>query len=122
MADVALDTDGDLLIENGTLVLVEGIEAIKQNIQIRCQFILGEWFLNRLEGIPFFEDVLGTKNRELVVRGVFRRAIETTQGVKRIVSLDLSINGTTRVATVTASIQADTGHVFDVTAQREFVL
>ena len=64
------ESTGDIDLTNGAFSLVSGIDAIRQNIQIRCQFILGEWFLNRLEGIPFFTEILGTRNKELVWRYV----------------------------------------------------
>lgn len=96
MSDIGLTQDGDLLFVNGSLVLVTGGDAIIQNLTIRLQFFLGEWFLDTRLGMPYFQDVL-VKNPNLVlVRGIFRVAITSTPGVKSLEEFEFAFDSPTR--------------------------
>lgn len=100
MADIALDTDGDLLLGDDSLVLAEGDDAIVQQLTIRFKFILGEWFLDRRQGLPLFDEVL-VKNPELSrVRSIFRQTILTTPGIATIEEFTLTLESATRKASM----------------------
>ncbi len=97
MADLKLDTaTHDIEIQNGDLVILDGIEAIRQDLLIRLQFFAGEWFLDARIGMPYYQRVLGQKPNESVVRTLFRQAILATPGVVAINDLDVSYDGATR--------------------------
>ncbi len=73
--------DSDFALDAGSLVVVsDGIDIV-QTIENRFRFFLGEWFLNKLEGIPYYGKVF-VKNPDLgVVRQIFDRVVTTTPGV-----------------------------------------
>jgi len=98
--DLALDTDGDLLIENGDLVLIAGKEAIAQDLNIRLEFFLGEWFLDTRIGVPYFTEVLGQKPRIGLIQSFFRKVILLTPGITDVSNMLLDYTGSTRVLTV----------------------
>lgn len=112
MSDIALDTaTHDILITNHEITLVTGAAAIQQQLRIRMQFFLGEWFLDTREGIPYYRDIL-IKNPSLsIIRDIFRKAIITTPGIVSVDQLDVSVDSKTRTATVSFRATLDTGEV-----------
>ena len=120
MSDIALDTDGDLLIENNSLVLARDDDAIVQQLIIRFKFVLGEWFLDIRLGVPYFGEIL-IKNPDLSrVRGIFRQIIETTPGIKSLESFSLDVEGVTRKATVIFRALKTDGEILDF--NEEFII
>lgn len=100
-ATLALDEDGDLAIP---VRIIRGPEAIIQRINSRFGFFLGEWFLDRRLGVPYYRDVL-VKNPSIpLVTSVFRRVLAGTPGVERVLSFKASLAPATR--TLTASFEA----------------
>lgn len=100
MSDLKLDSSGDLAIENDSVVLVEGVDAVAQDIDIRLKFFLGEWFLDRRLGVPYYEKILGQKPRLAAIKSIFRAAILTTPGVTAVNDLTVEYDGTSRVLNV----------------------
>lgn len=113
---LTLDTDpdnplgGDLNILNGQIHFWDGMDARRQKLGMILRFFKGEWWLNRDEGIPYFESVIG-KQRLAVVRNVFRKALLTCPGAVAIPVLQLNLDGATRELAVTFEILFDDGKV-----------
>jgi hypothetical protein len=96
MSDLQLDDNGDILVTNDALTLVDGDAAIRQHLTIRLRFFLGEWFLDSRLGVPYFGSVL-VKNPNLVlVRGIMRQAILSTPGVASLERFDFTYTNATR--------------------------
>ncbi|MCK6585965.1 MAG: hypothetical protein L6Q76_00110 [Polyangiaceae bacterium] len=88
----------DLDLLEGQLYFVSRVDAVAQHLRQRLQFFRGEWFLNLLEGVPYYESIL-VKNPNLVlVRSIFRRVILTTPGISHLVEFQLVPDGATRTA------------------------
>lgn len=102
MADFKLDTNGDLAIENNSFVLLEGLEAIAQDLRIRLKFFLGEWFLDTRQGMPYFEKIFtdDPKPNLSVVKSIFRKALLLTPGVLNVTDLVINFDGQIRKATL----------------------
>ncbi len=99
--DLKLDpVTGDLAIEDNDLVLIDGTEAVAQDIEIRLRFFLGEWFLDQRLGVPYYEKILGQKPRLTAIAGIFRKAIMTTPGMLSITDFSLDYDGPTRALSV----------------------
>lgn len=94
--DIGLDTNGDLAFEGGDLKLLSGLEALVQSVRIRLSFFKGEWFLDLDAGVPYYQEMLGKKPRVELLRSVFRKAIEETPGIDRVISLSVTFNGAAR--------------------------
>ena len=88
--DLKLDENGDLAIENDDLVLVDGLEAIVQDCEVRLNFFFGEWFLDTRLGVPWFQRILGQKPRLVAVKSIIKKAILTTPGILSIIDFDLN--------------------------------
>ena len=58
-----LDADGeptggsDLVIAAGNLVVVGGLEALRQRVQQRLRFWVHEWFLDYEDGVPYINEI-----------------------------------------------------------------
>ena len=92
MSDIKLNSDGsDIDLSTNSAELVEGVDAIAQHLLIRLRFIKGEFFLNRNDGVPYFEDILKKDPALIVVRAVYRETILETPGVLEILLFDLSV-------------------------------
>lgn len=72
---------GDLLIQNRQLVFFSGTPFYRQKIASRFKMFLGEWFLDKRQGVPYYRDIF-KKDPDLgVVRSVFRKVLIETPGV-----------------------------------------
>jgi len=99
--DLKIDTaTGDLAIENGDLVLLDGPDAIAQHLSTRLRFWKGDWYLDTRIGIPYLEQILIKAPNENVVRAIFRKAILDTPGVEALRSLLFSYDGAIRRLTI----------------------
>jgi hypothetical protein len=81
--------DGDLDLSAGQPYLVEGAAAVAQSLRIRLRFFLGEWFLNTLEGVPYFRDVLIKNPSIRLLTTLFRNVIRDTPGVDSVRAFEL---------------------------------
>lgn len=81
-------TNWDLTISDGKLDQVYGIEEIKQRILVSLWHYWEEYFLNVPAGMPWYELILGSKNKALV-ESLIRRAILDVPGVISIVHCKL---------------------------------
>lgn len=97
MTDLLLDRDThDLVIVNGDLVLVDGIDLIRQRLKQRLLTVKGEWFLDVTIGLPYFAELSQKGITQSRVRSLFIAQIEGTEGVNRVTRLSLDFNSRTR--------------------------
>jgi hypothetical protein len=111
MSDISLTFTGQqptLTVRNGEIVLVTGEEAIEQQLRLRLKFFLGEFFLDELQGIPYYREVF-IKNPNLqLLRSIFTQAILSTPRIASVDSLELSIDGETRTLNLAFVATMDT--------------
>ena len=100
MTDLKLDENGDLAIEDDDLVIIEGIDAIAQDCEVRLKFFQGEWFLDTRLGVPWFQNILGQKPRLIAVKAILKKAILSTPGILSILDFDMDWDGVTRTLSV----------------------
>jgi len=96
--DIQLDTNNDLLIVDGDLVLVDGNrDEVIQELNIRLNFFLGEWFLDVTAGIPYFQTILKKGTSIQTVNGIFIREINAVEEVNDILDFQATFDGESRV-------------------------
>ena len=98
--DLKIDTTGDLVIENGDVVLVSGLAAIGQHVAMRLRSFKGEWFLDQGAGVPYFQEVLQKGTPPSRIRALIRQTILETEGIASVDELELDYDGATRSLTV----------------------
>lgn len=112
MSDLHLTFTGqqpDLTIRNDELLLVEGEEAIEQQLRLRLKFFLGEHFLDERQGIPFYREVFVKNPNTRLLRTLFSDAVRTTPGITSVDKMDVAINAATRTLELSFVATMDTG-------------
>jgi hypothetical protein len=119
-AELEIDTaTGDIVIPPRIL---KGAAAIAQRLRTRLRFFKGEWFLDKRQGMPYYEQVL-VKNPDLtLVRSLFRRAILETPGVLAISRMNTSFNHKIRTFTISPLEIVVTGGLIFRAQPNEFVI
>ena len=105
--DLKLNTDHDIAIEEGDLVLVAGPDESAQSILIRLYAYFGEWFLDTSLGTPHYEKILGKPFRLDNQAAVYRRRVLQTEGVVSIGNV--SFSRTNRVLSFNANAILEDG-------------
>ena len=85
-------TTNELDITTGDFKLLERPDSIAQQIKIRLNFFLGEWFLDRRQGMPYVERILVKNPSSAAVKAIFRRAILTVPGVIDVTEIDFTVD------------------------------
>jgi hypothetical protein len=96
VTDIALDDNGDWLIQNGDLQLIGDDPGIIQSVTIALKFALGEWFLNLAAGVPYYQNVFVKNPDPNLLKSIFTDTILAVPGITAMVSLDLTIDPSTR--------------------------
>jgi hypothetical protein len=108
MTTFALDSNNDLYFDNNRLVVISGSntdEEIQQRLKMRLKFFEDEWFLNSDHGIPYFEDILGTKNVDLnIIESILREQILDVEGVREIIESSIDYDENERQVQYTINI------------------
>lgn len=111
MVDIKLNGNHDITFEDDELVLVEGKEAIAQDVLVRLQFFQGEWKLDIRIGVPYFQKILGAKPRLTLVRSIIRDAILSTPDIESVNDLIVNFTLSTRVLSVSFTAETADGVV-----------
>lgn len=99
MIDIKLDSiTHDIVLQDGDIVLIDGIDSIKQGLTIRLAILIGEWFLDNRIGLI---DVRSDKpdHDDLVIR--CREEILKEDGVTSLEEFEGNFNTRTRVSYIT---------------------
>lgn len=101
MDDLALDpSNGDLIIVDFDLAIVSSTDQIAQNLAIRLRFIQGEWYLNILDGIPYYQYFFIKNPNQIQIETFLKDEISNTNGVVEITSFSSDFDGLSRKFTV----------------------
>lgn len=96
MSDLAITDDGDIAIKDYDFYLVTGIKAIRQQLLIRFNFFLAEWFLDIDFGIPYYQDIFVKSPNWIAVNSIFKNTILTTPNVISLKTYNLSFDASIR--------------------------
>ena len=110
--DLAMNVQtGDLVVQNGDLMIVSNGERVAQQVLITLREWLGEWFLKTSDGVPYLEYILDKNPNEAHVRQILTEAIENVEGVKKVTELEFVFNRILRTLTVSYEIATDYGFI-----------
>lgn len=114
---------GDLALVNHTLVWVTGPAYTRQRLAARLKSFLGEWFLDRRRGIPYYRHVFVRNPNLDVVRRIFTQVITRCPGVLALTSLELDYNPSARTLGVSFRATVEGGETIIVSpGDPDFVL
>jgi hypothetical protein len=110
--DLAMNVQtGDLVVQNGDLMIVSNGERVAQQVLITLREWLGEWFLKTSDGVPYLEYILVKNPNEAHVRQILSEAIQSVEGVKGVTELEFAFNRILRTLTVSYEIATDYGFI-----------
>jgi hypothetical protein len=124
LGDLYLDNSGQLEWV-GTDIADSESYSLMILQRIRCNLLLvrGEWYLDQRIGTPWREQIWVKGTTTSTIRQVIRDAVIATPGVESISSLDVSLDNTSRTATITLTVVADTGTIVSTDIlDRPFIL
>lgn len=104
--DLALDTKGDLFFSSDGDVVVT--DSLRQAIQIKLRWALGEWMYNTELGIPYFEKFLIKKPDTQEIANIIRSALMEFSEVQNVESCIVDFNEAERKCTVRFVVKTDT--------------
>lgn len=127
MAVIRIIPAGDLALENGTLVLLgktdkTRVQYIRQKIAARFKFFLGEWFLDKREGIPYYRDVFVKNPNRPLIRSLFLRVLKTTPGVLSVATFQLDYDPSKRELSAAFEAVVDGGELSVSAGDADFLV
>lgn len=112
MIDMALDPKtGDLLLVEAGAQLVQDVDQIAQNLAIRLRFIRGEWYLNILAGVPYYEYFFIKDPNQIQIESFLKDEIANTRGVEQITFFSSDYRAQNRQFSVKFSCQTVSGEI-----------
>ena len=110
--DLAMNVQtGDLVVQNGDLMIVSNGERVAQQVLITLREWLGGGVLKTSDGVPYLEYILVKNPNEAHVRQILTEAIENVEGVKKVTELEFVFNRILRTLTVSYEIATDYGFI-----------
>jgi len=92
MRDFALTDSFDIDVSGEDLFFVYDIDQLAQNLKIRLQTFLAEWYLNIEIGVPYFQEIFKKNPNEIIVTNYIKKVIKETEGILNILSFSFSYN------------------------------
>ncbi|MBO0571848.1 hypothetical protein FDF50_08325 [Clostridium botulinum] len=89
-----LDENGDYSFGKGQQNITYGTYAVSQAVKTRLLLLKEEWWENKEEGLPLFQDILGNSasmDNKIIVDNIIKERISKTQGVVSIKKFESKI-------------------------------
>lgn len=107
---------GDLMIRDGQLVMVEGRDAIAQDLSVCLRWFKDEWFLDRRLGLPWFQRILGHEEGAAIAEVVLRHACLQRPGISTVERCVVTVDTEARDLLVDLAVRSIDGDVIEVPA------
>lgn len=108
----------DILLTDGDLELIYDGEETAQAAKIAILFIRGDWFLNLLEGLPWFTEMFSTQVAYSRKRDLIKSAILETTGVIQLVQFTFDKDNTNRKVDISFTVKTE----FDTIQNGQLIL
>lgn len=94
------------LQENNQVILCPDIQSLtRQRVAINLKMIQGEWFANRLYGVPYLTSITG-KNTKNLTDSILKRTIRDTDGITSLDSYSSTLEGRTLKVVYSATTES----------------
>ncbi len=102
---------GDFDISSGKLELIDGIQEVLQLIRSNLRTFQGEEPLNTSLGVPYFQQIMQKNTPIQISSAILKQVVLDTDGVKEVLDFQLTLDKSTRKASVTFTAITDGGKV-----------
>lgn len=107
--------------------ILTGFESNEQRVECRLLVILGEWFLDLDDGVPWFQPdgsgtrpIMGGRANMPYAEAVMKRRVMGTDGIEEILRFDMRLDASTRALTATVTVRDTDGNVITVSISAPF--
>lgn len=104
--DFKVDSDGDIVIENGDFVFVTGIAAVAQDIQCELRRWFNEDAYDRAGGVPYREVIFQPSTSVQSILFILEEKIRARDGVTDVLSLNATVDRAARTIAITGRVRA----------------
>ena len=110
MSDIYQDpTTKELALVNNDLSIVDGVKAIRQDLEQTLKFFYGEWFLDTTQGIPYYQLIL-VKDPDLnTIQALIQNAICAVNGVMELTHFEFNYDNPSRQLSIAFSVRTTDG-------------
>jgi len=97
--------NNDMFLDNkGNIAIVDNAESLRLRVQQRLDTFLGEWFLNRNVGVPYFQIIFNNPEETAVITNIINSEILKEDEIIRLDNVNATFDGNTETYTYNASI------------------
>lgn len=112
--DILLSSNGDLAIIDFDLKLTDETSVVAQRVKRALLLFKGEYFLDGNLGMPYYNDILGTKNSIDTIQAIFINAIREVRGVADVKEFNIAFDNEVRTLTINMTIKDTLDNEIDV--------
>jgi len=109
--NLATDSTGDLLEEKGQLSQVTGIDAIAQGIASDLKTFLGEYWLDKSIGVPYYGVVFKKSTDLSLIKTLLKNEIQKREDVIEVTKFSFVYLNDQRKAVIVFSAKATLGQI-----------
>lgn len=105
-----LDENGDYTFGGNKNSYIKNAAAVEQAVVTRLRQLIYEWWENLEDGLPLWQQILGSRDKAQVEK-IIRERIARTKYVKTILSFKADWDNEKRHLTIRASIDTEFGQI-----------
>ena len=95
---------GDLELHRNDLVIIDGLESLRQRVVQRLGLIQGEWFLATDQGIPYIQEIYQRPFNLGLSTTILADAIRSVEGVTDVSDIRSTVDPDTRRLSFRATV------------------
>lgn len=103
--DILLTGGGDLAIIDFDLKLTDETNVVAQRVKRALLLFKGEYFLDTDLGMPYYDDILGTKNSIDTLQAIFVNAIREVRGVADVKEFNMAFDNEKRTLSINMTLK-----------------
>lgn len=113
MTTFKIDSNGNVDVSKKALVIIDGLDALKEHIQQKYSMFLTEYFLDERAGIPYYENILIKGYNPFNVETILKRVLYNIDEVYSIDSFVIDFDKENRKANVSFTCTSQFGTITD---------
>jgi hypothetical protein len=98
-----LDSNNDLIVENGQFKLVEDGAEVVQHVRTRLLFYKEEWFLNLQAGVPYFQEIFIKPASLANTESIIKSKILNTRHIESLTEFEMQYDNLSRKISISFS-------------------
>jgi len=106
MRNISLDSNNNLVIEDGALRIYSGLDEYLQAVRNALATFRGEWFLNPGIGVPYYEKIFDKLLERSALRSIFVDQIKTVPGTLSVDEISFELGTGTRILSVDFTVSS----------------